>query len=482
MRRAEGGRDGDEGGAKRAPRTGLQALLQDGKLHESLAAGCEDACEVREVAQNGGSRRKMLQDEVADEHVCDRVVNTVETFARHRAKLDSLVRNGGTGLLEHRGRDVQCEHPVEALGERGGHPPRSTADLDAGPAAGVGAEPVEKAFELDAASVRITDVGVRIGRERVPRRPHLHPLSVSVSRVIIASVLETEFRPRGPYSLALTARLAYDATRSFLDGVFTCALEGGIAHAWQLPTGRIALRAESEAAVERLRFVLALDADHSEFLLRFKDDALLGESIRRFRGLRPLRLPTVAGALLRALCGQLIQSDHARALDRAVVRATSDRIGRFATPPTSVTLGARSPAALRRIGLHTRRGATLVRLCRSIDLERLRDVPVDAAAARLLRERGLGPWSIGVIALEGLGSYEKGLIGDLGLLKLCKALSGRWVEADGTAELLEPYGEWQGLASVYLLRGFAGGLIPLPGEHARRPRAPAAAVSQMLPS
>ena len=279
---------------------------------------------------------------------------------------------------------------------------------------------------------------------------------------MIAEVLEVELRPRGPYSLALTARLAYDATRSFLDGVLTCALEGEIAHAWQRPSGAVVLRAGSEATVAQLRFVLALDDDHSEFLLRFKDDALLRDAIPRLRGMRPLRVPTIAGALLRALCGQLIQSHHARELERSIIRATSGRAGRFATPPTSATLGGRSPAELRRIGLHARRAATLVRLCRSLDLEGLRSRPVDSVAARLLREPGLGPWSVGVIALQGLGSYEFGLIGDLGLLKLCKALRGRWVEADETAELLAPYEEWQGLASTYLLSGFARGLIPVP--------------------
>jgi 3-methyladenine DNA glycosylase/8-oxoguanine DNA glycosylase len=279
---------------------------------------------------------------------------------------------------------------------------------------------------------------------------------------MIAFVLEVEFRARGPYSLALTARLAYDATRSFLDGVLTCALEDEIVHAWQLPGGGVMMRAESDAAIDRLRFILALDADHSEFLRRFADDPLLGETVRQLRGLRPLRVPTVAGALLRALCGQLIQSSQARELERAIIRETSGRNGRFAKPPTSSTLGTRSPADLRRLGLHGRRGATLVRLCRSFDLERLRDAPIGAVTARLLRERGLGPWSVGVIGLQGLGSYERGLVGDLGLLKLCKALYGRWVDADETATLLEPYEEWQGLASVYLLRGFARGLIPLP--------------------
>ncbi len=87
---------------------------------------------------------------------------------------------------------------------------------------------------------------------------------------------------------------------------------------------------------------------------------------------------------------------------------------------------------------------------------------------RLLRERGLGPWSLGVIALQGLGSYRYGLVGDLGLVKLCSALRGRWVEVEETAELLAPYEEWAGLAGVYLLRGWSRGLVP--GASADRAR------------
>ena len=83
---------------------------------------------------------------------------------------------------------------------------------------------------------------------------------------------------------------------------------------------------------------------------------------------------------------------------------------------------------------------------------------------RLRRERGFGPWSVGVVALHGLGRYDAGLVADLGLVKLLAARTGRWPEqapiADETAELLAPYGEWQGLASVFLLAGFKRGLIP----------------------
>jgi 3-methyladenine DNA glycosylase/8-oxoguanine DNA glycosylase len=100
-----------------------------------------------------------------------------------------------------------------------------------------------------------------------------------------------------------------------------------------------------------------------------------------------------------------------------------------------------------------------VRLCRTIELERLHDVETAVVASRLERERGLGPWSIGVVCLQGLGRYDYGLVGDLGLIKLLRTLRGRPVEGWETAELLEPYGEWAGLASMYLLAGHSRGLL-----------------------
>src|SRR2546423_1506433 len=137
--------------------------------------------------------------------------------------------------------------------------------------------------------------------------------------------------------------------------------------------------------------------------------------------------------------------------------------------PRRVASAARAvaPFELRRLGLHERRGAALVRLCRSLELERLHDLPTDAVVRRIERERGLGPWSAGVVCLEGLGRFEHGLVGDLGLVKLVRALRGRRVvETWETAELLEPYGEWAGLASVYLLARFGPGLNPPPSARA----------------
>jgi DNA-3-methyladenine glycosylase II len=280
--------------------------------------------------------------------------------------------------------------------------------------------------------------------------------------------LERVVRPTGPYTFALCAKHASDATRHLRDGTLTTTLRVDdrveVGSARQTVDGSMVLRAQSEGGMERLRFVLALDADHSEFLRRFRRDPLIGEATSRLQGLRQLRLPTVAQTLLRAFCGQLIEAHRARRLEYVIVRAAEPRVEGtdLHAPPTCTSISRFAPAKLRQLGLHAGRAAALVRICRSVELERLHALPTEQAARFIERQRGLGPWSAGIVCLEGLGRHERGLVGDLGLIKLMSRLRGRWVEGHETAELLEPYGEWAGLAGLYLLRGFARGLVPLP--------------------
>jgi 3-methyladenine DNA glycosylase/8-oxoguanine DNA glycosylase len=277
--------------------------------------------------------------------------------------------------------------------------------------------------------------------------------------------VRAELRPIGPYSLRISGRLASDATRAVVDGTYRATVRVDdrleAVHAVQRADGTIVVAADSDAGVDHVRFALALDDDHSEFVRRFAGDPLLGETLHRIRGLRPMRTATVAQALLRAVAGQLIQASRARQIERTIVRAASPALGGLHAAPTAAELARFSPAQLGRLGLGARRASCLVRLCRSLDLEGLKEQPSGAVAARLVRERGLGPWSVGVVCLEGLGRYEHGLARDLGLAKLASALWGRWAEPDETDVLLEPYGEWAGLASVYLLAGYARGLVPL---------------------
>ncbi|MFO7573035.1 MAG: hypothetical protein R6W48_10645 [Gaiellaceae bacterium] len=257
-------------------------------------------------------------------------------------------------------------------------------------------------------------------------------------------MVEATITPAGPYSLRLTTRT----------GAWHARLPGDrLAMASQVSTGDVVIRASDERAVEHARFMLALDDDTAEFHRRFARDPLLGPSVGRLRGLRPRRKATVAHAVLRAVAGQLVQAGKALAVERAVVRACGE------DPPTRDALATLSPAALREAGLAESRAATLARIVRTVDLESLRSAQ-ETALARLGRERGFGPWSVGVVALQGLGRYDAGLVGDLGLVKLLASVRGTWPRPTETAELLEPYGEWQGLASVFLLQGLRRGLVP----------------------
>jgi 3-methyladenine DNA glycosylase/8-oxoguanine DNA glycosylase len=278
--------------------------------------------------------------------------------------------------------------------------------------------------------------------------------------------IRAELRPKGPYSLRLSGRMASDATRVVADGIYraTIRVDDRLerVEATQRVDGTIVVAADSEAGVDHVRFVLGLDDDHSEFVRRFANDPLLGETLRHVRGLRPMRTATVAQALLRAVAGQLILASEARRIERRIIKATTPALGDLHAAPTTEELGRYAPAQLARFGLGARRASALIRLCRSLDLEGLKQQPSTAVALRLNRERGLGPWSVGVICLEGLGRYEYGLARDLGMAKLASALWGRWVEAEESDVLLAPYGEWAGLASVYLLAGFQRGLVPLP--------------------
>jgi 3-methyladenine DNA glycosylase/8-oxoguanine DNA glycosylase len=257
-------------------------------------------------------------------------------------------------------------------------------------------------------------------------------------------VVEDVVTPVGPYRLRLMAR----------SGTWTGKLpDRRTATAWQRPDGRVAVRAPDEASLGTALFMLALDDDTAEFHARFARDPLIGPSARALVGYRPLRRATVAHAAVRALAGQLIEARQARAIERAITRACGDHV------VTQDALRLLSPVALRRLGLAQQRATVLARLAATIELERLHAFPTEVVRARLTRERGIGPWSVGVVALEGLGRYDHALVGDLSLVKLQAALTGRWVEAWETAELLAPYEEWQGLAGEILLLGWARGLV-----------------------
>ena len=215
---------------------------------------------------------------------------------------------------------------------------------------------------------------------------------------------------------------------------------------------------------------------------RFADDPLLGETIRA-----AARAAAAAHGdrRARAAARRRRTADHrARARARSSARSSARRRRQLGglharadrRRPRALLARRAAPTSASARGAARRSSGSAA----SLDLEALKGLPTDAVARRLERERGLGPWSVGVVCLEGLGRYERGLARDLGLVKLAAALWGRRVEAEETDVLLEPYGEWAGLASVYLLAGYHAGLVGL-RRCGSRSSAPARSASRSSP-
>ena len=295
-----------------------------------------------------------------------------------------------------------------------------------------------------------------------------------------AGVAEATLHPARPYSLALSASGPRAASRRFaggrLEAVFDTAGGPARALARQLPGGSLEVRLEGGDPVDgmaRLRALLAVDLDLGPFLARVAGDPLLAGPVRRYRGMRPLPVGSVAQALLRGITGQLVRSSDARRMEMAVTRRAGRRHGDLLLPLTTAELRRLTPAELRAAGIAGARARALARAAREVDLDALPSLETAEVARRLSAVPGIGPWTVGVVCLSGLGRVDHGLVGDLGLMKLLAARTGAVPDEADTAALLAAYGEYAGLASLYLLRGHPA--TGLPATVAEIARATAAA-------
>ena len=225
-------------------------------------------------------------------------------------------------------------------------------------------------------------------------------------------------------------------------------------------------RSAAEWGIERMRVALGIDLDLGGFYDRFRDDPLIGASVRLHPGLRPPGRPEPFEALAWAICEQLIEFERAAAIQRRLVW----RLGRrcpesgMRDSPTADTLAAQAPALLCSLGLTETRAIALVRAAREVASGRadLRGSDHERGWRRLAEIRGIGRWTLQMLALLGQGRLDQLPAGDLAYLKLVGRLrSGGdpWARAteDEVVELFAPYEPWAGLAGLHALRTTSGG-------------------------
>jgi 3-methyladenine DNA glycosylase/8-oxoguanine DNA glycosylase len=219
--------------------------------------------------------------------------------------------------------------------------------------------------------------------------------------------------------------------------------------------------ATAGAAIERMRFALGVDDDLRAFHDRFRNDELIGASVRARPWVRVTRRPEPFEALAWAITEQLIEFVRAAAIQRRIVRRWGRRCARtgLRDAPGAHELSRVAPAELQSCDLSAGRALALIRCAREVASGRvdLRAPDHERGWARLRAIPGIGAWTLEILALHGQGRYDQLPAGDLNYLKLVARIRtggdphARATE-DEVREFFAPYGEWAALAAAHLSR------------------------------
>jgi DNA-3-methyladenine glycosylase II len=164
-----------------------------------------------------------------------------------------------------------------------------------------------------------------------------------------------------------------------------------------------------------LNSMLSLQADLSPFERFANRKAKLGPLVRRFRGMRPPRFPSVFEALVNGIACQQMS------LTVGIILLS--RLARMCGPsleidgktvhgfPRPQDLADRDPESLHRLGFSRQKVRAIIEAARAIvggdiDLEALVESTDEAALAQLQGLRGVGRWTAEYILLRGLGRWH----------------------------------------------------------------------------
>jgi 3-methyladenine DNA glycosylase/8-oxoguanine DNA glycosylase len=289
-------------------------------------------------------------------------------------------------------------------------------------------------------------------------------------------VLRVEVRPR--WAFALPLRNGLDGLtrirRGVLERLLYAAEEPVLVRVAQPSRDRVlfAARADhreaAEWGIERMRLALGVDQDLRSFHERFRFDPLIGRALRAKPTLRAPGRPDPFEALVWAICGQLIDVERAAAIQRRLVA----RLGRrcpltgMCDAPTADVLARQAPALLTSFDLSAGRSMAVVRAAREVAAGRvdLHDPDHERAWQRLRAIRGIGNWTVQMLALTGQGRLDQIPAADVAFLKLVGRLQtgnpyARATEAE-VVERFERYEPWAGIAGVYALYARGTKLAP----------------------
>jgi AraC family transcriptional regulator, regulatory protein of adaptative response / DNA-3-methyladenine glycosylase II len=212
--------------------------------------------------------------------------------------------------------------------------------------------------------------------------------------------------------------------------------------------------ADVQAAVERCRRLLDLDADPEAIEARFVGDAVLGPLVRKRPGLRSPGHPDGVELLTRAVLGQQVSVKGARTLAARLVAAVGQPITTDVDGITHIfpTAEAVAGCATGDFAMPIARARALINACEQLASGGL---VIDSGseragtAAQLRALPGIGPWTADYVAMRALGDPNIFLPTDIGVRNALRAI-GADSSPKAAAQLAESWRPWRSYALHHL--------------------------------
>lgn len=273
-------------------------------------------------------------------------------------------------------------------------------------------------------------------------RPYRLDLTVSVLRRLSTNVVDL-LTPDGRYLRALggTRPVVVEARQSGPE-TLVVTIDGPAS--------------EHRAAVATARRMLGVDRDLRTFARSAARIPWLVPLVRRMRGVKPPRYPSLWETCVNAVVYQQLSVAAASAITRRFVMEFGTTVPHgdaglyvFPSPQSVETANERRALAT---GISTGKLATLQHVAEEIasgrlDAAELEAFPSNEAAAALRRIKGIGPWTAALILLRGLGRLDVFPANDTGVARNL-ALVG---SSGGARAALEILGPDQGMLYYCLL-------------------------------
>jgi 3-methyladenine DNA glycosylase/8-oxoguanine DNA glycosylase len=209
--------------------------------------------------------------------------------------------------------------------------------------------------------------------------------------------------------------------------------------------------------------VLGIDSDAAGFERQFGADPLLGDAIKRQRGLRIPLTPAPWEALAWAIIGQQISLKFAISLRRELIGAA----GRLhdcglRAHPSAEAVAQLDVDALKGLKFSGAKAEYLLVAARAVanrevDFAQLREMSARRAARLLGAIRGIGPWTVQYAFLRGLGFADCLPSGDAGLAQGLGRLSGERPAEAKIREMMTKYAPWRSLATCHVWASLVNG-------------------------